>query len=299
MKTNQPTNDMHGKVVLITGGSGGIGKETALGLARLGAEVVITGRNPKKTKTVVEQIQAQSGNSQVTSLIADLSLMQQVRSLASDFRANHDRLDVLINNAGAIFQHRERTAEGLEKTFALIHLAPFLLTNLLLDLLIASAPARIITVSSGAHRGARIHFGDLQMQHGLWLFGYPAYRQSKLANILFTYELSRRLQGTGVTANVLHPGFVATNFARNNGGIYGLAVRLSQIGALSPQEGAQTSIYLASSPEVEGVTGKYFVRKEAVPSSSVSYDEEDARRLWEESLKLTGLKEQEVHHAPA
>jgi NAD(P)-dependent dehydrogenase (short-subunit alcohol dehydrogenase family) len=213
-----------------------------------------------------------------------------VRRLADDFKSHFSRLDVLVNNAGAVFLTRHESADEIEMTFGLNHLNYFLLTNLLLDMLIASAPARVVNVSSGAHNGARLNFDDLENKRGY--NGMRAYGQSKLANLLFTYELARRLEGKGVTANALHPGFVASNFAKNNLGILKPLMSLIQLGAISPEEGAQTSIYLASSPEVAGVTGKYFVKKKAVTSSTASYDEETARRLWDISARLTGLPAQ-------
>jgi NAD(P)-dependent dehydrogenase (short-subunit alcohol dehydrogenase family) len=192
-----------------------------------------------------------------------------------------------VNNAGGFFWKRHVTVDGLELTFALNHLNYFLLTNLLLETIKASAPARIINVSSDAHRGARINLDDLQNKHRF--LGYRVYRQSKLMNVLFTYELARRLEGSGVTANTLHPGFVATNFAKNNGFLFRLFMPVAQLGALSPQEGARTSIYLASSPEVEGISGKYFFKEKAIPSDPASYDENTALQLWEASLELARL----------
>jgi NAD(P)-dependent dehydrogenase (short-subunit alcohol dehydrogenase family) len=211
----------------------------------------------------------------------------EVRKLADAFRERYQRLDVLVNNAGAIFMSRQVSRDGLEMTFALNHLGYFLLTNLLLDLLIASAPARVVNVSSGAHLGGKINFADLQLERSYTGFG--AYSQSKLANVLFTYELARRLQGTGVTVNALHPGFVATNFGRSNGGLFDPLFRLIQrFGALTPEKGAETTVYLAVSPEVEGVTGKYFANCKPAASSALSNDETTARRLWEVSEQLTG-----------
>jgi NAD(P)-dependent dehydrogenase (short-subunit alcohol dehydrogenase family) len=282
---------MNDKVVLITGASDGIGKVAAGVLAGMGAKVILVGRNLEKTSKVASEITQKTGNSGLEYLIADLSDQAQVRRLAAEFRQKHDRLDVLVNDAGAMFMSRQISRDGYEMTFALNHLTYFLLTNLLLDLIKTSAPARIVNVSSRAHQGARLNFDDLQnSQH---FNPQNAYGESKLANIYFTYELARRLDGSGVTVNALHPGFVATNFGASNGGIYRLAFGLGHIAAISPAEGAETIIYLASSPEVEGVTGKYFVQKKEVPSSDVSYDVEAARRLWQVSLELTGLAEGE------
>lgn len=278
------------KKVLITGGTDGIGKVTALELAKLGAHVIIIGRNPQKTEQTVRVIREQSNNERVDFLIADLSEQEQVRRVAAEYRHRYDQLHVLINNAGAFFAKRELTGDDLEKTFALNHLAYFLLTHLLLDLLTKSAPARIINVSSAAHFGGKINFDDLNAEKSY--SGWGAYSNSKLMNVLFTYELARRLQGSGVTVNCLHPGFVATQFGKNNGGLIGLGLSLVQrVGAMSPQQGAETTLYLATSPEVEGITGKYFDQKKAVESSTISQDEETARRLWKISLELTGLKE--------
>ncbi len=281
---------MQNQVVLITGATGGIGRVAAAELTRMGARVTMVGRNPQKTARAAAEIARETGHPAPEYLIGDLSLMSGVRAVADAFRAKHDRLDVLVNNAGAFFWKHEVTAEGYEKTFALNHLNYFLLTNLLLDLLVKSSPARIVNVSSAAHFGGRINLDDLNQSRGF--NGWAAYSQSKLANVLFTYELSRRLDGTGVTANALHPGFVATNFGRSNGGLLDPIFRLTQIFAIPPEQGAQTTIYLASSPEAAGVTGKYFDRCQPVPSSRLSYDEKLAGALWEKSLALTGLLEQ-------
>ena len=278
---------MKGKTVLITGGTNGIGKVTAQELAKMGAEVVIIGRSAEKTKATVATIKEQSGNNAVGSIVADLSSLAEVRRAAAEFKAQHQRLDVLVNNAGAVFASRQETVDGYELTFALNHLAYFLLTNLLLDTLKASAPARIVNVSSDAHRGAKLNFDDLQHTRSYGMGGFSVYSDSKLANILFTYELARRLEGTGVTANALHPGFVATGFGRNNKGLMNLIMGVITRFALSEQQGAQTSIYLASSPEVEGVSGQYFEESKAVQSSPESYDEAAQKRLWQISEELT------------
>jgi len=238
---------------------------------------------------VVREIQRTTKNERVEYLLGDLSVQAEVRRVASEFRQHYNRLDVLINNAGAVFVKRELSRDGFEMTFALNHLAYFLMTHLLLDLLIASAPARIINVSSMAHVSARLNPDELQSQPGY--NSWRSYGQSKLANLYFTYELARRLHGTGVTVNALHPGFVATNFGRSNGGLFNPLFRLAQVAAISPEAGAKTSIYLATSPEVEGVTGKYFDRCKPIPSSKVSYDLETARKLWDLSMKMTGLTE--------
>jgi retinol dehydrogenase 12 len=280
-------NMMHGKVCMVTGATSGIGFVTAEALARDGATVIVVGRNPERGAATVSRIQQETGNSAVESMVADLSVQAQVRQLASAVQRRFAHLDLLINNAGALFGRRQLSQEGIEMTFALNHLAYFLLTNLLFDRLRASAAARIVNVSSEAHRGARLDFGDLQGQHRYR--GWRAYAQSKLANILFTYELARRLEGTGVVTNALHPGFVATNFGRNNRSITAGLWRLLQLAAISPEQGAETIIYLASSAEVKDITGRYFVKKKAVRSSEASYDPAAAERLWDISVELTGL----------
>ncbi len=276
---------MQGKVCLVTGATSGIGQETARALADRGATVVIVGRNSAKVTQTVTAIQAATGNQDVTGLVGDLSVQADVRQVAREFQSQHDRLDVLINNAGMLFLQRQTTPDGLERTFALNHMGYFLLTDLLLPTLKASAPARIINVASSAHQGAHLNFADLQ---GAQKYGaMRAYGQSKLANIMFTYELARRLQGTGVSANALHPGFVASGFARNNGPtvafIMNTLLRPLQI---SNTQGAATSIYLATSPDVEGVTGKYFSRRKAVKSNAASYNQADQQRLWTVSEEL-------------
>ncbi|MEP7200110.1 MAG: SDR family oxidoreductase [Chloroflexota bacterium] len=278
---------MSGKVCLVTGATAGIGQVTARVLAQQGATVIVVGRNREKSERTVAQIAQQTGNPHVEYLLADLSSLNAVRKLAAEFKRRQQQLHALVNNAGAIFLSRHVSADGLEMTFALNHLSYFLLTALLLDTLKASAPARIVNVSSRVHRTAHLNFDDLQNQHGY--SGQNVYAQSKLANILFTYELARRLDGTGITANALHPGVVATDFAKNNG-VLGRIIRLAlNPFSISVEEGAQTNVYLASAPEVEGVTGKYFVDCKAVPSSPASYDVDAARQLWQVSEQLCGL----------
>jgi retinol dehydrogenase-12 len=275
---------MQGKICLVTGATSGIGLVTAQALAQQGATVVVAGRNPERGAATVRRMRQASGNSAVELLMADLSVQTQVRQLAEAFLRRFARLDVLVNNAGAIFSRRRLSPDGIEMTFALNHLGYFLLTNLLLGTLKASAPARIINVSSDAHRRAGINFADLQGQHRY--SGWRAYCQSKLANLLFTYELARRLEGTGVTANAMHPGFVATGFGRNNRGLFALLIRLAQLTALSPEQGAETLIYMATSPELESTTGTYFVKKRSVTSSRESYDQTAAQRLWQLSVEM-------------
>lgn len=286
--------DMTGKVVLVTGATNGIGEAAAREIARAGATVVIVGRNPEKTARTVENIRRETGNENVRQAIADLSVQSEVRELAAQFLEKYDRLDVLLNNAGAIFNQRYESEDGIELTFALNHLNYFLLTNLLLDRIKATAAqygeARIINVSSGAHQIARngMRFADLEYKEGY--AGFTAYGQSKLANILFTRELAHRLADTKVTVNALHPGFVYTGFNLNNGGIItALQKLISPLVARTPEKGAETSIYLALSPAVQGVTGKYFVDKKAAAPSAAAQDDAAARRLWEISAEMTGL----------
>jgi NAD(P)-dependent dehydrogenase (short-subunit alcohol dehydrogenase family) len=276
---------MNGKICLVTGATNGIGKATALALAQMGATVVIVGRNPAKCAAVVIEIQQISGNDAVEALVADLSIMAEVRQVADQFKAKYPKLHVLVNNAGAAFAQRQFTCEGFEKTFALNHLNYFLLTNLLLDTLKASAPARIVNVSSDSHKGAHLDFDDLQSEKGSFVFN--AYGRSKLAVVMFSYELARRLAGTGVTANVLHPGLVRTGFASNLGAVPSAAIGFfMHFVGVTPAQGAQTSVYLATSPAVENVTGKYWEKCKATPSGRAAYDEAAWARLWEVSDKM-------------
>ncbi len=277
---------MQNKIVMVTGANAGIGKVTARELAKKGATVVMVARSRQRGEEALIEVKNASGSANVELMLADLSSQESIRQFASEFKAKYDHLHVLVNNAGAFFMNRQESVDGLELTFALNHLGYYLLTMLLLDTLRASAPARIINVSSGAHFGGSINFDDLQTENGY--AGFRTYSTSKLANVLFTYELARRLEGTGVTVNCLHPGFVASNFAKNNGFLARIGMTLMRPFALSVEKGAETSIYLASSPEVEGVTGKYFDKKKPVSSSSESYDEAVARRLWQVSAELTG-----------
>ncbi len=282
-------SSMQGKICMVTGANSGIGKATALGLAQMGATDVMVCRDRARGEEAKSEITMKSRNNAVDLLQADLSSQQSIRQLVGNFQHHSTHLHVLINNAGATFPGRRReTVDGLEMTFAVNYLAPFLLTNLLLDLLTASAPARIVNVSSAAHKSGSIQLDDLQAEK-LYrpLRTYP---QAKLAVVLFTYELARRLQGTGVTANCLHPGFVATNFAQSDGGpaVRPLVKLIGSFGA-NPQEGAKTSIYLASSPDVEGVTGTYFVKSMPKRSATISYDESLQRQLWEQSAKLVNV----------
>jgi NAD(P)-dependent dehydrogenase (short-subunit alcohol dehydrogenase family) len=278
---------MQDKTCLITGGTNGIGKSTAQELSRMGVTVVIVGRNAQKTSLVVDAIRAASGNHRVDSLLADLSSQQEIRRLAHEFKSKYSQLHVLLNNAGAFFMQRQLSVDGIEMTFALNHLDYFLLTNLLLDTIKSSAPARIINVSSGAHTSGKIEFDNLQGERA---YGFKTYGNSKLAIILFTVELARRLAGTGVTVNALHPGLVATNFGKNTGGVIAaLFGIIAPLVALSPAKGAETSIYLASSPRVDGITGKYFYRSQVTPAAPQGTDMVVARKLWDVSAEMVHL----------
>lgn len=280
---------MAGKTCMVTGATSGIGAATALSLAVQGATVFVVGRNRKKCSATVNKISCAAGTSSVHFMLADLSIQSEIRQLAARFKQNHQRLDVLINNAGARFSSRIETAEGHEMTFALNHLGYFLLTTLLLEVLKVAGNARIINVASGAHTACPgVNFKDLQSRSRY--NGKEAYAQSKLANIMFTYELARRLEGTGLTVNALEPGNVASCFSRNNGWVSWTRHILGSLKTgklVGPKVGAKTSIYLASSPDVEGVTGQYFSDGKAVRSSDASYDSEAWRRLWKMSLELT------------
>jgi NAD(P)-dependent dehydrogenase (short-subunit alcohol dehydrogenase family) len=279
---------MTDRLCLVTGATAGIGRVTAHALAAMGAEVVVAGRNPPKAEATVRQIVAETGNPHVHFLIADFSVPSTIREMARQFRQQFDRLDVLVNNAGGFYPRRRETADGIEMTFAVNHLGPFLLTNLVLDVMVESAPARIVNVSSAAHRMGTLDFDDLGFRRGY--SGMKAYGRSKLANVLFTYELARRLEGTGVTVNALHPGHVATDIWRSNFPLIGWLVKpLMQLVAVGEGEGAQTSIYLACSAEVEGVTGQYLVNQQPVNSSAESYAVQVAQRLWDTSASIVGL----------
>jgi retinol dehydrogenase-14 len=279
---------MAGRTVLVTGGTGGIGKATALGLARMGAHLAITGRDVGRTEGAAREIRAASGG-QVAVFVADLSSQSQVRRLADEVLETLPRIDVLINNVGGYWNTRHLTADGLERTFALNHLAPFLLTNLLLDRLKHSAPARVVTVSSNAHATGRIDFDDLQGERSY--SGARAYNQSKLANVLFTYELAKRLRAAAVTANALHPGVVSTSFgAEDPGHAQRLFVPFMRPFMKAPAQGAATSIHVATAPDLQQVTGRYFADSKPKRSSKRSYDAAAAARLWQVSADLVGLR---------
>ena len=293
MNSTLDPNAMAGRVCLVTGATSGIGKATATSLAAQGAEVIVIGRNQRKADDTVSWITSETGNRAVRYLLADFADLGQVRDLARAFNEQTSQLDVLVNNAGGFFNTRRETPYGVEMTFLVNHLAPFLLTNLLLEKLRGGGPARIVNVTSAAHQYDSMNFDDLGFKRGY--AGIKAYARSKLANLLFTYELSRRLDGSQVTVSAVHPGHVATDMWKTNFPFIGPALKwVMGFFALTPEQGADTVIYLASSPEVEGTTGKYFVAREAVPSSSLSYDERVAQRLWQISEELTGL-----HHMAA
>lgn len=280
-------DSVEGKVCVVTGATDGIGLATAEGLARLGARVLAVGRNAEKGRNAVAKLRQETGNSDVSFLQADLSSQAQVRSLARELVEGLPRLQVLINNVGGFFLRRTLSVDGIEATFALNHFNVFLLTCLLLDRLKGSAPARIVNVASGSHRNAQLNLDELAARR--WRTGMKAYGQSKLAMILITYQLARRLEGSRVTVNAVHPGFVASNLYRSSGGLVRLAEPFVKLMAKTPQEGADTVIYLASSAEVEAVSGKYFVNRHPFPSSAASYDEAAGQRLWELSTQMVGL----------
>ena len=289
---------MIGKTVLVTGGTGGIGRAAAIGLASMGARVGITGRDRDRAEAAATAIARESGNTGVDVFVADMSSQAEVRRLAAEVLATYPRLDVLLNNVGGFWSHRRVTADGLEHTFALNHLAPFLLTSLLLERLKASAPARIVTVSSGAQAMGEIDFEDLMGERTY--SGQAAYNQSKLANVMFTYELARRLAGTGVTATALHPGMTNTAFsAEDPARVFAPLVAVMRPFMRSPQKGAETPVYLASSPEVEGVTGRYFANRKAKESHKSSYDTITTARLWRASADLVGLRAGAASHGQA
>jgi retinol dehydrogenase 14 len=277
---------MAGRTALITGSTGGIGKATALGLAALGAHVLITGRDRRRTEAAARQIRAAGG--QVDVFVADLSSQSEVRRLADEVLGSSPRIDVLVNNVGGYWNSRHVTVDGIELTFALNQLAPYLLTHLLLDRMKQSAPARVVTVSSNAQAMGRIDFDDLQGRRSY--SGARAYNQSKLANLLFTYELARRLRGTGVTANAVHPGVVRTSFgAEDPAAIRRLIMPFARLLMKEPEEGAATSIHVASAPGLEQVTGAFFAKSKPKTSSRRSYDRAAAVRLWELSDDLVRL----------
>jgi NAD(P)-dependent dehydrogenase (short-subunit alcohol dehydrogenase family) len=285
---------LEGRTCLVTGATSGIGQETAVGLASAGAHVVIAGRKPERAEAARDDIVRRSGNDRVDVLLADLSSLAGVRKLADAFRSTHPLLHVLVNNAGVVNMRRRITEDGLEETFAVNHLAYFLLTRLLEPRLRESAPARVVNVASDAHRMGSLDFDDLQSERayqGLPLVSaFRVYGTSKLANILFTRELGRRLAGSGVTANCAHPGPVATRLGQNNGGLGRALTGLLRPFFLTPAQGAETSLYLASAPGLADVSGAYFAKKREAKCSAAARDDETARKLWEVSSRLVGLE---------
>lgn len=280
-------NDMNGRTCMITGATSGIGRETAMALARMGATLVLVCRDARRGEETAAEIAARTGNRKASVMLADLASQGAIRKLAADYLASGRPLHVLINNAGLVELKRTLTVDGLEETFAVNHLAYFLLANLLLERLRQSAPARIVNVASDAHRFGRLDLDDLQSAKSYRAM--RVYGGSKLANILFTVELARRIEGTGVTANCLHPGAVATRLGHNNGTFARVVTRLLAPFFRSSESGAATSVYLASSPAVEGVSGKYFVDCRERRPSAAARDRATAERLWRLSAELTGL----------
>jgi NAD(P)-dependent dehydrogenase (short-subunit alcohol dehydrogenase family) len=279
---------MKGKVCVISGATSGIGLVAAERLAAMGARLVLVGRDKARGEAALGRIRRQAPAAELRIHYADLSRLAEMNHLAAEIAALEPRIDVLINNAGAMFNERRVTEDGFERTFALNHMAYFVLSNRLKERLIAAAPARIVNVASDAHRGNTLDFADLQSAHGYR--GFTAYGRSKLANILFTRELARRLAGTGVTANCLHPGFVATRFGDNNSGLFRLGLGFAKrFFALSPEEGAKTIVYLATAPEAADITGGYFAKSRPATPTAAARDDAAARRLWEESARLANL----------
>ncbi len=282
---------MNDKRVLITGATDGIGKQAALEIAGMGAAVTLVGRNEAKTRAVCSEIQKQTGSDQIDWLLGDLSSLADVRRIADEFRGRHDRLHVLLNNAGAVFSEYQQSVDGFEMTFALNHLSYYLMTNLLLDMLVGTAQAtgeaRIINVSSSAHRNATLLLENLRDANGFSMMN--SYGASKLMNVLFTYELARRLEDTAITVNAVHPGVVRTRFGHDTSRIWSILVKFLQLFAISPQRGAETLVYLAASPDVAGISGKYWNNKQQKQSSENSYDREQQRALWQYSTEVTGV----------
>jgi NAD(P)-dependent dehydrogenase (short-subunit alcohol dehydrogenase family) len=278
---------MQGKTVVITGATSGIGEVAASSLAEQGARIVLVARDRNRGEQTLKRLEGIAPGRSHAVHYADLSRLAEMRRVSEVIGASEPRIDVLLNNAGALFATRQVTGEGLEMTFATNHMAYFVMTCLLLERLKATPGARIVCTASAAHRRGKLDWNDLQMEHGY--SGWEMYGRSKLMNILFTRELARRLQGTGVTANSLHPGFVATRFADGNSGLTAFVVRTAKKFALTPEEGAKTLVYLASSPEVNGVSGKYFHQcRQELPTAEAQNDA-DARRLWDVSVQLSGV----------
>ncbi|WP_394851226.1 SDR family oxidoreductase [Pendulispora rubella] len=272
------------KVVLVTGANSGIGLEASVKLARMGARLVMVGRSRPKLDAAVAEVTQRAGSRQVTSMRCDFSSQAAIRELAEEFRRSHTRLDVLVNNAGSVSDRRQVTVDGLEQTFAVNHLGYFLLTNLLLDLLKAAAPARIVNVSSDGHRGADLDFDDLQLEKGYQIM--RAYRRSKLGNVLFTRELAKKLAGTGITVNSLHPGEVATNIWSHAPWFAKPVLAVAKRFMITPEQGGDTIVYLATSPEVEGKNGGYYEKNRLVEPAPLGRDDALAEKLWRVSTSL-------------
>ena len=276
-------------IIVITGATSGIGQVAAEALAAQGARIVLVARDPRRAERTLARLRSVGPTMAHKAHIADLSRLAETRQVGERIAADEPHLDVLINNAGNIFIERGVTADGLERTFALNHMAYFVLTHALRERLIASAPARIVNTASNAHRGNVLDFDDLQFKRGFR--GLTAYGRSKLANILFTRELARRLAGTGVTANCLHPGFVSTGIGQRDGGLFAIMVRMSMLFARTPEQGASTIVYLATSPDVAAASGGYYADCRQAVQTHAAQNDDDARRLWEESLRLAGLQD--------
>jgi NAD(P)-dependent dehydrogenase (short-subunit alcohol dehydrogenase family) len=281
---------MQGKTIVATGATSGIGEAAVLALAGLGARIVFVARDEARAQATMLKLEAKAPGLGHRMHLADLSSMAETRRVGAAIAMSEPRIDVLINNAGALFSNRRVTPEGLERTFALNHMAYFVLTEALRDTLVDSAPARIVSTSSTAHEEASLDFGDLQSANGY--HGFRIYGRSKLANILFTRELARRLAGTGVTANCLHPGLVATRFGSSSGGLVGRLIPFLRPFFISPEKGADTIVYLASSPEVASMTGAYFVKRKITKPSAATQDDAAAKRLWAASEVLAGAESQ-------
>jgi retinol dehydrogenase 12 len=278
---------MRGKTVVITGATSGIGQVASEKLVSMGARMVLVARDKNRGEAALGRLREIAPGVQHTIHYADLSRLAEMKRVAAEIATVEPRIDVLINNAGAIFGDRHVTGDGLELTFALNHMSYFVLTHGLRERLLASAQARVVNTSSDAHKGARLDFNDLQSANGY--SGFPVYKRSKLCNILYTSELARRFAGTGVTANCLHPGFVASRFGDQSGGLLAFGVRVAKLFAISPEKGAQTIIYLASSAEVVNTSGQYFYKCRPATPTKEARDEESAKRLWLESARLAGI----------
>lgn len=280
--------NLDGKICIVTGANSGVGKITALELAKMGAEVIMVCRNQKKGEEALADILLKSKSNKVKLMLCDFSSQKSIRAFVEEFKSQYNKLHILVNNAGLIIPERKLTEDGIESTFAINHLGYFLTTNLLLDLLKDSAPSRIVNVSSEGHKIGHINFNDINYENNKYK-SMNVYCDSKLANILFTKELAKKLKGTNVTANCLHPGVVNTNFASDYSEKFGFISKLVKGFFITPEKGAETQIYLASSPEVEGISGEYFDKKKIKTPSKEARDAEVAEKLWKLSEKMTSL----------